>query len=316
MTLKLKSSSSFILPTSIACVVKLHLILLLACMLRSVWQHLRFPFSILLMPVFLFSMSELPVSHSYDSNLLLLFLILHVLVYPSSNAFNSLQDQDTGSIGLIKNPLPASPHLRWITIVMDMTAIILSAFIHMKLGIAVFIYILFSRLYSYRPVRLKQYAFVSFAIVFIFQGCWIYYMVQLTAEQMNWVQSLPQALCAGCMIGAIYPLSQIYQHEQDLQDGVVSLSYKLGCRGTFIFTSGLFLMAAVLFTISHIQHAMLSVLIFLSFQLPVIFFFLYWARLVWLDASYANYKLSIRMSILASLCMNACFILLNFCKPA
>jgi len=41
----------------------------------------------------------------------LLFLVLHFLVYPSSNVFNSLQDEDKGSTGLFKKPLPVPMEL-------------------------------------------------------------------------------------------------------------------------------------------------------------------------------------------------------------
>jgi len=42
---------------------------------------------------------------------------------------------------------------------------------------------------------------------------------------------------SGYFIGSIYLLTQIYQHEADKNDGVISLSYNPGYIGAFIFSS-------------------------------------------------------------------------------
>jgi len=75
--------------------------------MNSIIQHLRFPFSILLMPVFLLVSLELGFAGDNFSwqSWVLVFIALHLFIYPSSNAYNSYQDSDEGSIGLIKNTL-------------------------------------------------------------------------------------------------------------------------------------------------------------------------------------------------------------------
>ncbi|HMT35427.1 MAG TPA: hypothetical protein PKC41_06190, partial [Chitinophagaceae bacterium] len=74
--------------------------------MKSILQHLRFPFSILLLPAFLFSYYFVDIPTPQPFTFGLLFFILHFFVYPASNAYNSTQDRDEGSVGLIKNPLP------------------------------------------------------------------------------------------------------------------------------------------------------------------------------------------------------------------
>src|SRR5437899_2585356 len=54
---------------------------------RSTIQLLRFPFSLFLLPVYLFALSEVPHIRWYPA--LLAFIVLHLLVYPSSNGYNS-----------------------------------------------------------------------------------------------------------------------------------------------------------------------------------------------------------------------------------
>ena len=43
------------------------------------------------------------------ANAALIFVILHILVYPASNGYNSYMDRDEGSIGGLKNPLITRP---------------------------------------------------------------------------------------------------------------------------------------------------------------------------------------------------------------
>ena len=70
---------------------------------KSTIQLLRFPFSFFLLPVYLFALSQVPSPHW--GHALLIFFILHLLVYPASNGYNSYMDRDESSIGGIKQPL-------------------------------------------------------------------------------------------------------------------------------------------------------------------------------------------------------------------
>ncbi|MCH5598504.1 hypothetical protein [Niabella ginsengisoli] len=90
----------------------------------STIQHLRFRFSLFLMPVYWFALSQAESINGLKA--LLIFCILHLLVYPSSNGYNSYMDKDTESIGGIEKPLPVSKELFYITLVMDIIAIALS----------------------------------------------------------------------------------------------------------------------------------------------------------------------------------------------
>ncbi|MBL7766047.1 MAG: UbiA prenyltransferase family protein [Chitinophagaceae bacterium] len=275
--------------------------------LSGILQHLRIPFSFLLLPVFLFAYVELPGHQDLGFSFFLLLGILHLLVYPSSNAYNSLQDRDTGSIGLVKYPQAVPQSLRWITVLMDLAAIAMSFYFNMATVILLTMYILFSRLYSHRGIRLKRYPAIGFMTVFLFQGFLIYILTQCAFGQGR-IHSYSLAYAASCLIGAIYPLSQIYQHQQDEADGVISISRLLGYRGTFLFSGSLFVAGAMIFTYSHwMQHDYLPILIFHVCQFPVITYFIYWAYKVWQQESQADFGHTMRMSILASVCMNACF---------
>ena len=106
-----------------------------------------------------------------------------------------------------------------------------------------------SRAYSYRKVRLKKYPFIGFLTVFIFQGAFVYLMAFTAITDFSVrIFTSGNIICmivSSLFIGSIYPLTQIYQHEADKNDGVISISYKLGYAGTFIFSAALFSIATV-----------------------------------------------------------------------
>lgn len=275
---------------------------------------LRFPFSIFLMPTFFFAWSQCPQVNS--TNLVLVFLIMHLLVYPASNGYNSYMDRDTGSIGGIEKPPPPNQLLFVLTVCMDMTALLLSAMVNFYFTAGILIYILCSRCYSYRGIRLKQYPFTGFLTVFVVQGAVTFFTIY------KGISSDPSAAVpAACMlagsllIGALYPLTQIYQHRQDKEDGVTSISYKLGYNGTFVFSGLLFLSANLLLLFYFKQkNAITSFFIFSMALLPAVAYFFYWAIRVYRNINAANFKNSLLMNVIAAFCTNTAFILLTILR--
>src|SRR6478736_9084300 len=132
---------------------------------RSTIQLLRFPFSFFLMPVYWFALSQ--VVRPNGARALLIFIILHFLIYPSSNGFNSYMDRDEGSIGGLKSPLQPTRQLLYATLTMDGLAIILGFLISYYSVLATGLYILASRAYSARSIRLKKYPVIGFLTVVI-----------------------------------------------------------------------------------------------------------------------------------------------------
>ena len=277
---------------------------------KSTIQLLRFHFSFFLLPVYLFAISQLPAING--TNAVVVFLILHVLVYPSSNGYNSYMDRDETPIGGLKNPLQPTRELFYTTIVMDAMAIALSFFINIRFTLCILVYILASRAYSYRRIRLKKYPVIGFLTVFIFQGALVFYAV-FHAVQNNWIMDTPifPCLVSSMLIGALYPLTQIYQHKEDKRDGVVSISYLLGKKGTFVFSMLLFLSATFLLyirfkQINEVNHFYWYLLI----MFPVVVYFLYWMRKVWANEAAANFRNSLWMNILSTICTTTFFIII------
>lgn len=273
----------------------------------STLQLLRFHFSFFLLPVYLFALSQLPIIDV--KNAILVLIILHILVYPASNGYNSYMDRDETPIGGIKNPKQPTKQLYYVTVFLDLVALLLGLLISPWFSLGTLLYIIASRLYSYRRIRLKQYPVLGYLTVFIFQGALVFFISYHGCHpdlSLN-VPILP-CLISSMLIGALYPLSQIYQHEVDKKDGVITISYLVGKRGTFMLSMSLFLAATFLFYLLYNDKQLNSFYFYLLIMLPVVLFFLYWMSRVWRNESEANYGNSLKMNILATLSTTVFFL--------
>jgi 1,4-dihydroxy-2-naphthoate octaprenyltransferase len=115
-------------------------------------------------------------------------------------------------------------------------------------------------------------------------------------------------IISSLFIGSIYPLTQIYQHKADKEDGVISLSYKLGYSGTFIFSGFLFAFAVILFSGFLAVKAQFKYLfLFLLLIVPVVIRLLRWFSLVRKDTRNADFENAMSVNLLSSVCMNLYF---------
>jgi 1,4-dihydroxy-2-naphthoate polyprenyltransferase len=276
-------------------------------------QLLRLPFSFFLMPVYWFALSQV-VDRSWG-RAVLIFIILHLFVYPASNGYNSYMDRDEGPIGGVSHPLQPTRQLFWVTLIMDLAALALGFIIGLWFVAGLAVYILASRAYSYRGIRLKKFPFAGWLTVIVCQGALVFFIVYQgshpAAAGVASLQAPVEAMIAcSLLLGGFYPLTQIYQHDADRRDGVRTLSMVLGYRGSFVFT-GLLYGAAFLVLGHYFLMAYLELkefLVLATCMLPVIVYFLIWAVKVWRDPAQANYSNTMRMNLLASVCTNAGFI--------
>lgn len=280
----------------------------------STVKHLRFPFSFYLMPVFLFALSQ--ANEIQWSSTILGFLILHLLIFPSSNGYNSYQDKDETSIGGLKHPPKVTKSLFVVTLIFDIAGITIGLLISSYFSLFVLIFILMSRAYSYRKIRLKKYPVIGFITVFIFQGAFVYLIASSAiapdaTSQWFSSNSLTCMSIASLFLGSAYPLTQIYQHEADKKDGVISISYKLGYNGTFIFSAILFSVGVVLLAYYfNAKHQWIALLLFLILMFPVIIRLSKWFAKVRQNSNNANFENTMRMNVITSSFMNLFFMLL------
>ena len=270
---------------------------------------LRIPFSYFLMPVFFFALSQ--VQEIDWRKAAICFFVLHLFIYPASNGYNSYMDQDESSIGGLEHPPKPTKQLFYVSILFDMIGLSLSLLMGFYFFISVLAYMLASRAYSYKGTRIKKYPMPGFLIVVFFQGAFTFWMVYSGVSKIGVdLSSTIVLVLAACLflISGVYPLTQVYQHEADKAAGDITISYKLGIRGTFIFCGLMFAIANALlyFYFSSIQKTAYFIL-FQAFLLPVVVFFIRWFLKVLKDAKQASFKNTMRMNFIAATCMNLFF---------
>jgi 1,4-dihydroxy-2-naphthoate polyprenyltransferase len=282
--------------------------------LKDIFLHLRLPFSYFLLPVYFFALSQ--AETIVIQNCILLFIALHFFIYPGSNLYNSFMDKDTGSIGALKNPPPATRDLYYASIFFDLAGLLILLPAGITVIFLTIIYILVSKAYSWDKTRIKKYPYSGWLVVILFQGGYTFMLTGMIATEnvsLEWFtdKNLFGMLISTLLIGAYYPITQIYQHKQDSERGDFTISYKLGVNGTFIFCLFLFITSSLIalyyfitfYSISHFY-------IFIISLLPAILFFLWWFKKSIKNQAAVNFENTMRMTAVSSTCMLVAFIML------
>ena len=271
---------------------------------------LRIPFSFFLMPVFLFAVSEVPVINV--AHLILAFIILHIFIYPASNGYNSYIDRDEGSIGGLEAPPKPTKHLFYVSLAFDLIGLALALYISFGFFAGILLCVILSRAYSSRWIRLKKYPIIGFFTVVIFQGGFIFYIVYNAVSDINFDFKWPGYLLpvlGSLLIAGIYPMTQVYQHEADKNDGVMTISRLLGIKNTFLFCGVMFLLANIIFLIYNYTNQTLQLyFLFLVFTGPISVFFVIWFRKVIKNEIYADFRNTMKLNLISSFCLALYFI--------
>lgn len=267
------------------------------------------------MPVYLFAVCVSPNVTGID--VLWSFVIIHLLLYPASNGYNSYFDKDEQSIGGLRNPPPVKKGLYYASVVLDIAAIVLALiFVSKEFAVMLFIYGLASKAYSHPSVRLKKYPVIGWLTVVFFQGMFTFAMSYAGINKFPFstlihAKVLVPGFLTSLMLFATYPMTQVYQHDEDSRRGDKTMSLKLGVKGTFLFAMIFFVAAAAGFVAYFITtFSAFYAVVFIITQSPVVMYFLFWFYAVWKDPDNADHKSTMRLNFISSLCLNGFFIYL------
>ncbi len=283
---------------------------------RSTFLHLRILFSFFLLPIFIFAVAVSPHPVVWKTGLA--FFILHFLLYPASNGYNSYYDKDEDSIGGLEKPPPVSKELWYVSLALDGAALALGILLGWLFVVGLFIYGLISKLYSYDGVRLKKYPILSWLLASFFQGAFTFWMTyqainEVALEVLLQPEVLFPALLSTAFLGGSYPMTQVYQHAEDARRGDLTLSRLLGIKGTFVFAAVAFQLTALGFWyFFHTYYSGWYFVWFLACLTPGLIHFLLWTAKVWQNEQAVNFRSTMRLNWLMASGMNLFFLLLGF----
>jgi len=143
-------------------------------------------------------------------------------------ALNSAFDRDTGDVAYLRRPPPPPPGLAGFGVALMVAGLLAALVLPRPFLVAYAICFLLSILYSVPPIRLKAVAGFDWAVNLVGFGFLTPYAGwALTAREL----SLPGGivlLSFAALFGALYPLTQLYQLEEDRRRGDRTLAVSLG----------------------------------------------------------------------------------------
>jgi 4-hydroxybenzoate polyprenyltransferase len=162
-------------------------------------------------------------------------------------ALNSAYDHDDGDIGYLDAPPPPPKHLAIASVALMAVGQLVAFTLPIGFAVAYAICFAMSVAYSVPPVRLKAVAGADWAINIIGVGVltpfagWAASGAPLRPDG-RWVM-----IGFGCLFGSLYPLTQIYQFDEDTARGDRTLARMLGVGVSLAVSTAAALLAFLAF---------------------------------------------------------------------
>ncbi|HKK24808.1 MAG TPA: UbiA family prenyltransferase [Gracilimonas sp.] len=228
------------------------------------------------------------------------FINVHVLLFGGATAFNSWHDKDEGPIGGLKSPPEMHQWMRSASMVLQFFGLIWAINVNWNFTIIYAVSILFFWLYSSPLTRWKGKPVLSLIAIGVSTGTNSFFMGFLAAGgyPITWFEDLT-ALGVFFLILSLYPVSQVFQTEEDLKRGDVTFAAKFGLKGVKWLFACLFPLGTAILTFSLIESRGMTGALFGLIGAVAYMIILY---LVWqLKGKESEYAMVMRIKFLASL---------------
>jgi 4-hydroxybenzoate polyprenyltransferase len=164
------------------------------------------------------------------------FLNVHLLLFAGATAYNSFWDKDSGPIGGLRHPPKMRPWMWLGSLILQMIGLML-AIPQGSLYVSIYaLSMLLFWLYSTPLARWKSHPVKSLVAIGVSTGFNSVLLGYLAAG--NTSLSLPVWIAAfgvTCMLLSLYPVSQIYQRDEDLRRGDQTFTIRYGERAVYRF---------------------------------------------------------------------------------
>lgn len=203
---------------------------------RTLFIHLRLHFQILLAPIFLWGFFL--AGGRPNLTFWISFIAFHLCLYGGTTAFNSYYDRDEGPVGGLEKPPPVVSALLPFSLILQGIGAVLAALVNLPFLVIYLIIFGMGAAYSHPRTRWKGRPLGGLATVAIGQGVlaslggWVVANPDLSAiDPLHWTG----LIAASAITVGFYPLTQIYQIDEDLTRGDLTFAAWVGPRGSFIY---------------------------------------------------------------------------------
>lgn len=261
----------------------------------------HFVLSLLFLPVFLFAISQ-----TQDINWLhtaLFFVVMFALIQPSTQMQIAHANMQLSKCYIAQTE--QAKKLFKISTAMDGLAVVFSSLIFsLEVGAGLLTYLLLSKLHNSNPIRLKKYAIISWLLTMAMQGVLLFALTQYACGKIMLITNIFAVQASAFFVGFMFPLLQMYTHQQDASRGDLTISLRLGIKGTFTLSLVAFLVA-VLFMGLHFYNIkkLFHFYLFLLFLSPVAAYFFWWRKNTKTQPLATNYTFTRLFVIITTICM-------------
>jgi 1,4-dihydroxy-2-naphthoate octaprenyltransferase len=207
---------------------------------RTVLVHLRLHYQLLfLSPLFLFGFLLGGAQPSVRA--LVGFVSFHVFLYGGVTAYNSFYDRDEGPVGGLRAPPPVVPELLPASLAIKLVGFGLAVWVGFGFASLYALVVALSIAYSHPRFRWKARPLLSLVVVAFGQGAVGFFSGYLCAREpapllFAW-QPLLGAAVASATTVSLYPLTQLYQIQEDRARGDRTFAVVFGPDACFRFAA-------------------------------------------------------------------------------
>ena len=279
------------------------------------FKHLfRIRYSLFLMPIFWFAYAVSTITRTSVSNAVLVFAIIHLLIHPSTFAFNRFLSADKDKLFNADTLKITKQSTLFFLILIDVSSIILSLWVSKYFAVMIFIYIIISKLYGYFIVNKGIFNLYGFVVGGIIQGSILFLFIQeglhvpapLILSKTNLTFSF---LCTLFILGT-YPVTHLHNLNKH-KDLTQQLNTKISVWSSILFSGKSFLITSkilgiILFTTHHLFYYE----VYIFCMIPLILFFGFWLVKVNKSFSTIDYKSTLQLNYVSSFALSFAFILM------
>lgn len=168
------------------------------------------------------------------------FLAFHVFLYGGITAYNSYYDRDEGPIGGLRKPPPVTEPLLGFSLAIQLVGLALATLVGRELVLLYAVVMLLSVAYSHPKFRWKARPLLSLVVVGLGQGGIGFgagWLCGAAPALPIWPshEGLLGLAAAVLLTMGFYPLSQLYQIDEDRQRGDLTFTVVFGAGASFRF---------------------------------------------------------------------------------
>lgn len=227
------------------------------------------------------------------------FLNVHLLLFGGATAFNSFWDKDEGPIGGLKNPPKMTEWMRTVSLIMMSIGWLWSALFGFLYFVIYGVSLLLFWLYSSPLARWKSHPQLSLLAIAVSTGLNSVFLGAIAAGGNITGPVIISAIGASLILLSLYPVSQIYQIEQDKKRGDRTFAIEYGIEGVKFFFVISYLVGMILFSAGLLKvYAYPAVIFFILGLISGVILLRLLLRLKGMESEYSSVM---KMKFLASL---------------